>query len=107
MVGVLAAAGQFASGRMLASLAAVLAVGLGMVLPRRPAAWASGSRWWSRCRRCWPGPGARGSGCRRRSAWGGAFLAVGTSWSVGLAVTVAWAAAVWVLSAVLLVCRDV
>jgi hypothetical protein len=34
------------------------------------------------------------------------FLAVDTSWPVGLAVTAAWAAAVWVLAAVLLVRRD-
>ena len=34
------------------------------------------------------------------------FLAVGTSWPVGLAVTAGWAAAVWALAAVLLVRRD-
>jgi ABC-2 type transport system permease protein len=36
-----------------------------------------------------------------------AFLAVDTSWPVGLAVTAGWAAAVWLLAAVLLVRRDV
>ncbi len=35
------------------------------------------------------------------------FLAVDTSWPVGLAVTAGWAAAVWALAAVLLVRRDV
>ena len=34
------------------------------------------------------------------------FLAVDTSWPVGLAVTAGWAAGVWVLAAVLLVRRD-
>jgi len=36
-----------------------------------------------------------------------AFLAVGTDWPVGLAVTAGWALAAWVLAAVLLVRRDV
>jgi ABC-type phosphonate transport system ATPase subunit len=35
------------------------------------------------------------------------FLAVPTSWPVGLAVTLAWAAAAWVLGAGLLERRDV
>jgi|tagenome__1003787_1003787.scaffolds.fasta_scaffold20741908_2 ABC-2 type transport system permease protein len=93
LVGVLGVA----LGAVLRSTAGAVGIGATLVLVAPPALALAGSPWAARLSQSLPA----------LRVGEDAFLAVATSWPVGMAVVAAWSAGVWVLGAVLLERRDV
>jgi ABC-2 type transport system permease protein len=93
LVGVLAVA----LGTVLRSTAGAVGVGMALVFVAPPALALVGSRWASHLSQALPA----------LRVGEDAFLAVATSWQVGMAVLGAWAVGVWLVGAVLFARRDV
>jgi len=93
LVGVL----SVALGTVLRSTAGAVGVGMALVFVAPPALALVGSRWASHLSQSLPA----------LRVGEDAFLAVATSWQVGMVVLAAWAVGVWLVAAVLFARRDV